>query len=403
MISRLDHIAEMGFNTVLVMPIWDGPTGHGYACRSLRRVEADFGTDEDFRELVAACHRRGLRLMVDFNDTTTFTGHPLFGQAVLRENSPFRHWINWTSPVHYTAYTLGGDVLDGPWPQFNYDSPQLRRYMVEMLTHWVMEFGVDGFRMDSVERIKPGPNHGWWRVLRRELKRLNPELALLGEVYGRPQDHLDRELDVVYDHQANESLKGAITGEISALQARQVLESRIALDPTGTRLLRYLSNHDSDRWLTTVGGNRDRAELGLVALLTLPGVPAVYYGCEAEMTGGGLLGGGTENREPMEWDNLGGEMHRLIRTLTHLSLAEPALRNEGTCEFLDREPAEDLLVALRRSRAVPPSSDFVVALNFSEEAHDVALPPGDWELALGSPERALPSFSYAVWRGRAGD
>ena len=76
---------------------------------------------------------------------------------------------------------------------------------------------------------------------------------------------------------------------------------------------------------------------------------------------------------------------------------------KGTCEFLDREPAEDLLVALRRSRAVPPSSDFVVALNFGEESHDVDLPPGDWVLALGSPERTLPSLGYALWRGRAAD
>lgn len=126
--ARLDYIQDLGFNTILLMPIWDGPSEHGYTPTSLWRVEQDYGTDQDFRDLVAAAHRHGLRIILDYNDTATFTGHPIMGSAVREPDHPLRDWIYWIGPNQYQSYTLTQNVTNGGWPQFNYHNPEVSSF-----------------------------------------------------------------------------------------------------------------------------------------------------------------------------------------------------------------------------------------------------------------------------------
>ncbi|MBU0677511.1 MAG: hypothetical protein KJ626_05285 [Verrucomicrobia bacterium] len=402
MIEKLDHIKDMGVNALLLMPVWDGPSGHGYTPESLFRVEKDYGTDDDFRRLVDACHEHGIRVILDYNDTTTFTGHPLFGPAVVFAGQPFRDWIYWIGPNRYSAYSLTDDLINGAWPQFNYVNPQVRRYFIEILLHWMREFGVDGFRMDSVERIKPFPSHDWWRILRRELKSVDSDALLLGELFSADNRYFDREFDIGYDAAFNHALMQTATGKGSAVDFAATLRDRCADDPTGTRLLRFLSNHDIDRWMTSAGGDLASAKLGLAALLTLPGVPSLYYGCEFGMTGGGIWGP-NENRGYMEWKEKY-PLHEMIAKLGRLRSAEPALRNSGTCEILSAGDETELVVIQRRSRAVPRTDDFVLAFNFGHGDARCDLPEGEWKLVDGvvGEDGLIPAKGFAIWRSSSG-
>jgi glycosidase len=401
--ENLDHITDMGFNTLLLMPVWDGPSEHGYTPRSLWRVEEDYGTDEDFRRLVEACHARGVRVLLDYNDTTTYTGHPLFGEAVRDPASPFRDWIYWIDDDTYQAYTLGEDVYNGAWPQFDYSHPEVRRYMIDMLDHWVTEFGVDGFRFDSADRLQPPESWDWWTVLRREIKSRHPNIALLGEIYSDDRRWFENRLDFGYDGWFNAALTEAAAHGASVEEFARTVEWNMEVDPSGASHLRFLSNHDIDRWMTRVGGDLDRAQLGLAALLILPGVPAVYYGCEFGMEGEGIWGP-NENRRFMEWRSGDQGMHLFLQTLGPLRASEPALRNGGTCEFLPTDHPEAIVQVLRCSLAEPRTDDFVLIFNFSDTPHDLpALPEGEWEGVWG-PEvagQSLPPTSFYIFRGRA--
>lgn len=382
--QRLDHIAGMGFNTIKLMPVWDGPSNHGYTPTSLWRVEQEYGTDDDFRALVEACHARGLRVVLDYNDTATFTGHPLMGPAVREADHPLRDWIFWLGRDRYQSYTLTADVSNGGWPQFNYHNPAVRESMTMMLGHWA-SYGVDGFRFDSAERLQPPPHWDWWRVVRRELKAQYPDTYLLGEVYNaREAAWFDGRLDGAYDTVFNDSLRDVARGTRAAADLGRVLEESAAIDPGNTRFLRYLANHDGDRALTQFGGDKARWRLATAALLTLPGVPAWWYGDEFGMPGRGIS---TENssREPIAWDTGDREMAAWVEKLGRLRASDATLRNAGSCEVLPTPRPERVLIIRRASREQPPTRDYTLLFHFAGAGASAA-PPISGRLEVANAE-----------------
>jgi len=399
--AQLPRLAQTGFNTLLLMPVWDGPSEHGYTADSMWRVEADFGTDRDFREMVDAAHSLGIRVVLDFNDTATYTGNEIFGDAVRNPESPFRPWLVWRTTEDYQSYGLSGDGQNGGWPQFNYNEPGVRRFTTEALLHWATEYGVDGFRFDSADRLQPSGNE-FWRVLRRKLKHTHPDLLMLGELYEHDGWWFDQRLDNGYDGRFNHAVMGVLRDRTGMQRVVGRLQQATTEDPVGSSLLRFLANHDIDRLVTRLEGDRERALLGWAILFTLPGTPALYYGEEYAMEGRGI-NGGNSNRGMLVaapgTDDFAEKVSRLVR----LRADHAALRNTGTCEILSNPAPQTLLTILRRSRAVPRGDDFVLAFNVGSEPVQFAVPPGDWKLEIAEPAvgSGIPPAGYRIWRGRA--
>ena len=175
-ISKLDYIKDLGATAIWFSPLYASPRrDYGYDIADYRAIHPAFGTMEDFDRLVAECHRRGLRIMMDAVFNHTSNQHAWFRAAIADENSPYRDYYiirkgrkvkdkkgreellpptNWTSSFTGSAWEriLGSDdfylhLFAPEQPDLNWENPAVREEMADILRFW-LDKGVDGFRFD---------------------------------------------------------------------------------------------------------------------------------------------------------------------------------------------------------------------------------------------------------------
>jgi glycosidase len=314
--ARLDHLndgdasttTDLGVRCLWLMPVTPSPSYHGYDPRDHYAIAREYGDTADMRRLVRAAHARGIRVLVDMVLNHVSSDYPPF-QAALRDTaSPYRRWFrfaptpgprnrwggtNWhRSPVrdewYYGFFWHGMPDLD----YASSDGPM--REMQRVATYWLRDIGVDGFRLDAVkylveegDRLDDTP--GTHRVLaewQAHVKRVKPDAWSVGEVYDSTAallPYYPRQLDAYFAFEASDSILAAVRRG----DGRGMLAPLLRLQDSVPwwRIAPFLRNHDQTRTRTALGGDPAKARLAAALLLTLPGVPFVYYGEELGMQG----------------------------------------------------------------------------------------------------------------------
>jgi alpha-amylase len=327
LISRLDElndgnpatIDDLGVTGLWLMPIAEAASYHGYDVTDYRAVESDYGTTQDFEDLVKAAHDRGIAVVVDFVINHTSRDHPWF-QDSLTPGSKHADWYLWSdarpavarsdgTPVWHEA---GGRFYYGYFwegmPDLNLANPAVAAEIDDIADYW-LGLGVDGFRLDAAKHlIEDGKQlenvpetHDWLAAFRDRVHAAHPEALVLGEVYdsttissGYARDgSLDLTFDFGLASAAITSLNSRDAGSLAAAQ-REV----VGAYPAGA-LATFLTNHDQNRVVDQLGDDADATRLAATLLLTGPGVPFVYYGEEIGMTG---RKPDERIRTPMRWD-----------------------------------------------------------------------------------------------------
>ena len=175
-ISRLDYLQWLGVGAVWLCPIYDSPNADmGYDIRNYESVMAEFGTMEDFDELVSQLHRRDIKLVMDLVVNHTSDEHPWFLEARTAKDSPYRDYYiwrdgkdgwepnNWASFFTSSAWTYDETtaqwylhLFSGKQPDLNWENPELRQEIYGMMNRW-LDRGVDGFRMDVISLLAKHP------------------------------------------------------------------------------------------------------------------------------------------------------------------------------------------------------------------------------------------------------
>ena len=169
--EKLDYLKDLGINAVWLSPIYDSPMDdNGYDIRDYQKINEDFGTMEDFDELLHGIHDRGMYLIMDLVVNHTSDEHVWFQQAISSSDNLYRDYYfirsnsakapnNWTSFFAGNAWDQYGEQNDWALHLFakkqidlNWDNPQVRK-SVENMVNWWLEKGVDGFRMDVINYI----------------------------------------------------------------------------------------------------------------------------------------------------------------------------------------------------------------------------------------------------------
>ncbi len=166
-IARLDYLKDLGVNAVWLSPIYDSPgDDNGYDIRDYRKIDAQFGTMEDFDILLKELHDRGMRLVMDLVVNHTSDEHHWFQEALHDPDSKYRDYYflqkkpnNWTSFFSGSAWNSypeqdlwGLHLFSRKQMDLNWDNPGLRADIYEMIRWW-LEKGVDGFRLDVINYI----------------------------------------------------------------------------------------------------------------------------------------------------------------------------------------------------------------------------------------------------------
>ncbi|MHB1311011.1 MAG: alpha-amylase family glycosyl hydrolase [Gemmatimonadaceae bacterium] len=327
--QRLDYINDgnprstrsLGARCIWLMPIAESPSYHGYDVSNYYRVAPAYGTNDDFRRMVAAAHRRGIAVLVDMVLNHTSSENPWFLQAQRDTASPYRDWYRWSAtppaqkgPWGQDAWRHSPERDEWYWgvfwktmPDLNYATPAVREEVKSIATYWLKEMGVDGFRLDAVpylveegdSLIGSADTHAFLREYAAHVRRVSPRAFTVGEVW----DGIDKllpyypgQLDSYFAFDLSQLLLAAMrTGDARALLDRCLRYQREV--PRGGYST-FLGNHDQVRTLTALGGDVAGAKLAATLLLTLPGVSFVYYGEEIGMTGDKP---DERLRTPMQW------------------------------------------------------------------------------------------------------
>jgi alpha-amylase len=331
LVQKLDYIndgnpssqRDLGARCIWLMPVAASPSYHGYDVTNYYQVNPEYGTNDDFKHLVAESHRRGIRVIVDMVLNHSSNEHPFFKHALLYPDSPYRGWYLW-SPAHPGVKNpWGGDnwhrspmrdeyyygFFWSGMPDLNVENRAVVDETKKIAAFWLQEMGVDGFRLDAIKHLVeadqgrrvehlPG-THSFLREYAAHIRRLKPDAFTIGEVWdtiGAMLPYYPDQLDAHFAFEASDAILTAVrTGSASKLLAPFLrLQRELPFD----RWSPFLRNHDQTRTVTELGGDVASAKLAATLLLTLPGLPFIYYGEEIGMTGNKP---DPRLRTPMHW------------------------------------------------------------------------------------------------------
>ncbi len=355
LLNWLDYAGDLGVNGLLLGPIFASST-HGYDTVDYFQIDPRLGTEAEFLELVAACRERGFRLGLDGVFNHVGREHP-WVQDVLQRGSQSEgaRMLRWDESAGFT-YFEGHEAL----VTLRHDDPAVVDYLVRVMEYW-LERGIDGWRLDAAYAVAP---EVWAQVLTR-VRANFPEAWFLGEVIHGDYAQF-AQLSTV-DSLTQYELWKAIW---SSVVDRNYFELAAALERhnqfLGAELPQtFVGNHDVSRIASVVG--EAGSILALTVLMTVGGVPSIYYGDEYAYQGWKReeLGGDDDVRPvmpefPADLGPLGREVYRQHQLLIGLRRNHPWLvRAQTEVVALSNEQIEYRVSG-------PDSESLTVTLSLSE-------------------------------------
>lgn len=319
-VSRLDHVQQLGADVLYLNPIHLAYTNHKYDALDYQQVSPEFGSRKDVRALAGNLHQRGMQLVLDGVFNHMGRNSPVFERAAADPKSPWRDWFNFGP-----QYPGGARVwwLSENLPELNLENPAVREHLYAGSNSVVRSYlndGVDGWRLDVAVDI----GFRWLDELTRAAHAEKPGSLVVGEIANYPKEWFPA-VDGVINFTLREIILRVAGGQLEAPLAARMID-RLVTESGAEYLLKswaMLDNHDTPRLATLLPDERQR-RLAQVLQFTLPGSPSIYYGSEVGMTGGA----DPEMRAPMRWDLVNGDNPTLAwtRQLVQLRKQHRALR-----------------------------------------------------------------------------
>jgi alpha-amylase len=316
--EKLDYLQSLGVTALWLMPIYPSPSYHGYDVTDYYNVNTQYGTLDDFKNLLDQAHKRGMHIILDLVLNHTSDQNPWF----IKSNnniSPYRDWYIWsdTNPSYPgplgTAWFPGKQgfyygIFGASMPDLNYRTPAVTVEMDKVTSFWLKDFGVDGFRLDAInylieegqKQINTQSTHEWLKGFYKVYKADNPEAFTVGEVFGADATlaatYTGNQLDMIFNFEmASSFINSANGGTNSAINSALTFAEQAM---PNWQFATFLTNHDQNRTLDALYESLDKARLAAFLLLTSPGTPFIYYGEEIGMEGEKP---DPDIRRPMQW------------------------------------------------------------------------------------------------------
>ncbi len=363
--SKLDYLQDLGITAIWLLPFYPSPLlDDGYDIAAYRAIHESYGTMRDFRRMVRACHRRGIRVVTELVINHTSDQHRWFKRArTAGKDTVHRNYYVWSDSdkQYQEARIIFVDTEKSNWswdpvakayywhrfyahqPDLNFDNPHVLREVISVMRFW-LDMGVDGLRLDAIPYLveRPGTNcenlwetHEVIRKIRAEIEAKYPDRILLAEANQWPEDVAPYfgkgdECHMCYHFPLMPRMYMAIAQE-DRHPLTDIMRQTPDI-PENCQWAIFLRNHDeltlemvTDRerdylWTFYAADRRMRLNLGIrrrlapllendrrkielmnSLLLSMPGTPILYYGDEIGMGDNVYLGDRNGVRTPMQW------------------------------------------------------------------------------------------------------
>ena len=328
--EKLPYLRSLGVTAIYLNPIFEACSNHRYDTADYTRIDPLLGTEADFASLCAAAEAQGIRLVLDgvFNhtgaDSVYFDKFGNYGTG-----DKYRHWFRFGEEFTH-GYECWWDVPDLPDVEEN--DPSFREFVCGedgVLRRWLRR-GAAGWRLDVADELPDS----FIREIRAAVKAEKPDALLMGEVwedatckvsYGQLREYfLGDELDATMHYPFREIVLDFLLGKVPAGDACEALWTLKEHYPPENLYgaMNLISSHDRERMLTLLNDDRAAWKQATLLQFAFPGVPCIYYGDEAGMTGGP----DPWNRGPFPWGREDAGLTEFVRRLSAYYRDTPALR-----------------------------------------------------------------------------
>ncbi len=413
--EKLDYLADLGITALYLNPIFASGANHRYHTDDYYQVDPLLGGNAALDELIAACHQRDIRVVLDGVFNHVGRGFHQFHNIV--ENGAESPYVDWFTIDDYPLKPYGKGPANylgwynlKPLPRLNTDNPVVREFTMKVAEHWTRK-GIDGWRLDVPTEITAD---GYWEEFRQRVRAINPDAYIVGEIWEDSTEYIvgGTRFDATMNYLLTVEIISFAVGEkidpphvvpnpayadvgpIDADEYTSRIDALFARYPMETHLanLNLLESHDTARLLTTASNDRSSVVLSTLLTMTFPGAPCVYYGSEVGVAGS--LDPECRRAFPWnqeEWDQELLQAHQGLIALRHdhSALRSPGYRHVST---------DGHLYVFER---FDESETLVVAVNAGNEP--ASAPAAVTELLWGratsdGKQITVPARSGAVWR-----
>lgn len=414
--NHLNYLKQLGVTTIWITPAYDNEGSpqsyHGYSATNMYKPDPHFGTVQDYKNMVAAIHARGMKFVLDTVPNHVGPGNPW------ATDPPTPNWLHGTLAHHLVAQSNFAALVDphADWaqrkatedgwfanvlPDLNQSSPLVSQYLIQNAIWWIETGGVDGLRIDTF----PYVSRTFWQQFNGELHELFPHLTSVGEVFnpdpsivsyfagGVSHDGIDTHLWTPFDYPTFFALRAVLTHK-KPMSYLEKIWRQDSLYPHPERLVPFFGNHDTVRFMSLPGVTVQDLKLAYGIVLTMRGTPEIYYGDEIAMTGGpdpnnrhdfpgGFPGDKHDaftaaGRTPVQ-----NEVHNWVEGLLHFRDSQPVFGDGGQQDILYNATTLVYLRARNLNRGCESgnSDRVLVAVNDGDKPETLKIDPQGTALA----------------------
>lgn len=392
--AHLPRLRELGVDILWFMPIHPigvenrkGSLGSYYSVKDYKGVNPEFGTFDDFRNLVSEAHALGFKVILDWVANHTSHDHPWTVEHPEWYNRDDKGEI--VSPFDWT------DVAD-----LNYDdNPALWDAMIDALKFWVAEANIDGYRCDVAGMVPTA----FWEKARKELDAIKP-VFMLAEDEGQ-RDLMVNAFDANYAWEFHHIMNKIAKGEKNAEDVWAYFSKEDTLFAPSSYRMMFTSNHDENSWNGTEFERMgEGARTFAVMTYTIPGFPLIYNGQEAGLSHRLLF----FEKDHIDWSK-GAEFAQFYTSLNRIKKENPALWNAdngGSFEKVNTGREKEVLAFVRQK----DENRLLVLLNLTGTEQIISLSEqtltgiytdllsGEKREIAAGQELVLPAWGYWVMK-----
>ena len=311
-IEKLDYIKGLGFNAVMLSPIFKSANYHGYHTLNFDEVDPHLGTWEDYQRLLDTAHAKGMKIICDFVPNHCWYEAPIFEESLQKNGGKHRDWFFFADENSdaFVSFLGFGDL-----PKFNLTNPEVVSFMVDKAEH-LARMGVDAFRIDHAL----GQPHEFLKKLRAGVETVSKDIVVFGEVWAQGigpnlagqlyfktedrlneflaqeskpfnQDALQTDYTETLDGVLDFAYRDILLQEVHAGRGikgndtlRSKIEEHFAKYPKDFKLVLFLDNHDTDRFLFDCQDDVNLLQEAIDVTTSLGRPFSFLYGTEQLMT-----------------------------------------------------------------------------------------------------------------------